>query len=40
MAKKMSPNDNQFREIVIREIAAEHGENQQGDKMYKDVDQA
>ena len=40
MVKNMSLNDDQFREIVVRDNAAEHGKDQHGDRTFKDVDQA
>lgn len=32
--------DNQFREIMVSDSAAEHGQDQHGDRMIKNLDQA
>ena len=40
MVKKMSMIDNQFREIMVSDSAAEHGQDQHRDRTIKNVDQA
>ena len=40
MVKRMSLNDDQFREVMVRESAAKHGEDQHGERMIKGVDRA